>query len=181
MAMVERRKEIIAVALRRRSDGFAGPWRTWFALSLECVSSRLPLVMARACFFDKTTRAYYFAAERRSIQNPTIVVLEDNNPTNSVTLRPGDVDPRIGGLANYFRFQPANLDHERLTIITQSKDIDMDEKLAVETRGPALLPSWKAVVRNSRTGQVIFQCESADFPSKSGLRDCPQNPLAADK
>jgi hypothetical protein len=132
-------------------------------------------------FSDGSTRAYYWAAERRSVQNPTIIVWDDGNPTNTITLRPGNIDPRIGGFADYFRFQPAKLGHERMTIITQSKDIDTDENLVVETRGrPALFPSWKAIIRNSRTGRIIFQCESDDFPAKSNLQTCPLNPLEID-
>jgi hypothetical protein len=128
-------------------------------------------------FADGKTRAYYFAAERKSVQNPTIIISDSDNALNSLTLRPGNIDPRPEGFADYFKLQPTNLGHEKLTVITQAKDNDTDEQLFVETRGFARFPSWKVIIRNSRTGKIIFQCESADFPHRSGFPVCPQNPL----
>jgi hypothetical protein len=130
---------------------------------------------------DSGTQTIYFTAERRAIQNPTIIVWDDNSTANSVSLRPGDLDPRNGGFARAFTFRPANLGHESFRIFSQSPEIDTEENLAVETRGPALFPSWKAVVHNARTGKIIFECESNDFPDRSGLQACPSNPLDVDQ
>lgn len=142
-------------------------------------ASRFILTWPGLVLTDNQTRVYYLVAKRESFHNVSVTVLDNSDVGNVFTFTIPELDPRNGGLAESFGFRPKNLGHERMTIIIQSADGDFDEKLAVETRGYVRLPSLSAVVRNSRTGRTAFQCESADFPNRSGLLPrCANDPMA---
>jgi hypothetical protein len=118
------------------------------------------------------TTIYYYAAERRQLTNSAIVVLDTAAPGNDMSFRITELDPQPGGFANSFRFKPANPGHEKLNVILQSKDSYTSEELTVRARGPALFPAYRAIVKNSFSGKVIFQCQDRDFPEKAELPDC---------
>ena len=121
---------------------------------------------------DGITRSYYTAAKHLPLRNVNIVVSDNNDVRRQASFRISELDPRRGGIAEYFRFQPSHIGHERLTVFVQSADGDSHEQLSVEDHGRARFPALQAIVKNSRSGEIIFQCESREYPFRSGKIEC---------
>jgi hypothetical protein len=122
-------------------------------------------------YADGTTM-YYYAAERRQLTNAVIIVWDANTPGNQMSFRVPELDPQPGGVASSFHFKPTNPGREKLNVLLQSKDAYTSEELTVWARGPALVPAYRAIVKDSFSGKVIFQCQDRDFPEKAELADC---------
>lgn len=143
----------------------------------DALKPQFIIIWPGLALIDNQSRIYYLAARKRPITNASIIVLDDGEAGNQLSFKVPELDPRKGGIADSFSFKPTSLGHEKMTIIVQSADVDTNQKLEVRTRGYALFPSYKSVIRDGSDGKVIFQCESEDFPDKGGLPDCGTNPF----
>ncbi len=122
---------------------------------------------------DHKTRYYYMAAKTKPLHNLKVIILDDLDVARRLTFRLEELNPRKGGIAESFIFQPKNIGHERLTIIAQSRDIDTVQTLAVKSRGDALFPSFQTSVKDSNSGKVVFECVSKDYPlNATSGKDC---------
>jgi hypothetical protein len=120
--------------------------------------------------WDGGRRQYYYVAERKSLSNADVLVLDANQVGNQIGFHIPEIDHRKGGVPSSFFFTPSRLGHEKLQIVTQAKEVDTYEELTVSTRGPNLFPAFRAVV--SKNGKTIFACQDRDFPEKAELREC---------
>jgi hypothetical protein len=108
-------------------------------------------------------RMYFYAAERHSLLNATIEGMDLTSGAHA-WFRREELDAGTAAEADNFTFEPADLGAERIRIDMVSRGASTTEELTVKERGAYLLPAYKAVVKNSLTGAVIFQCQTRDFP-----------------